>query len=430
MSWSFTTEPDYQARLDWADAFVREEVEPLELLPFHAFDTSDPLRNALIRPLQQQVRDQGLWACHLGPELGGPGFGQVKLALLNEVIGRAKWGPVVFGAQAPDSGNAEILARFGTAEQRHRYLEPLLAGDIVSAFEMTEVAGGADPTAITTRAVPDGDGWVLSGEKWFGSNARFARFHIVMAVTDPDAQSRHRRLSAFLVDAESSGIEFLRHVAYGDESDGDGDHAYLRFDVNLPAEALLGERGGGFVVAQTRLGGGRIHHAMRTIGQARTVLDMMCERAVSRRSGSGRLADRQLIEALIADSWTRIECFRLLVLQTAARIDEHQDYRAVRGDIAAVKAAMPGVLHDVVVGAMRVHGALGVSTELPLNRLLTESVALSLGDGPTEVHQVTVAHELLKDVQPAPDEWPSRHLPRLRDAAYARYADVLKEYGR
>ncbi|MET0931383.1 MAG: acyl-CoA dehydrogenase family protein [Aeromicrobium sp.] len=425
MAWEFSTDPAYQHKLDWVEQFVREEVEPLEHLDFHAFDMGSPVRKRLIPPLQEQVREKGLWACHLGPELGGPGYGQVQLALLNEIIGRTKWGPIVFGAQAPDSGNAEILAHYGTPEQKRSYLEPLLANDIVSCFAMTEPQGGADPLVITTSAVLDGDEWVLNGEKWFASNARFAAFFIVMAVTEPDEAKPHRRISTLLVPAGASGLEFVRHVAYGDEPAGDGDHAYLRFtDVRVPRDALLGERGQGFVVAQTRLGGGRVHHAMRTVGQVRLALDLLCERALSRTTRGELLAEKQLVQAAIAESWIKLESYRLLVLRTAARIDELNDYRLVRGDIAAVKAAMPTVLQDVVLSAMRVHGSLGVSTEMPFKRLLDEAVALSLGDGPTEVHLVTLAREVLKTYEPAPGPWPTGHLPELRRRARLKYPDI------
>src|SRR3954451_1406411 len=293
MSWDFETDPDYQAELDWVDDFVRNEVEPVDQVIAHAYDMKDPVRQALIPPLQAQVRERGLWACHLGPQLGGPGYGQVKLALLNEILGRSAWGPIVFGCHAPDSGNAEILAHFGSDHLKQTYLRPLLDNEIVSCFSMTEPAGGSDPTQFTTSAVLDGGEWVLDGEKWFSSHARFASFLIVMAVTDPDA-NRHGRASMFVVPADTPGITIIRNVGVWGHDDG-GTHAYIRYeDVRVPADHLLGERGAGFAVAQTRLGGGRIHHAMRTVGLVKESLDMMLERAVSRPSRGERLADKQL----------------------------------------------------------------------------------------------------------------------------------------
>ncbi|MEO9327851.1 acyl-CoA dehydrogenase family protein [Gordonia aurantiaca] len=427
MSWGFETDPDYQKELDWVEEFVRTEVEPVDRVIDHAWDVRDPKRNALIKPLQAQVRERKLWACHLGPELGGPGYGQLKLALLNEILGRTHSGPVVFGCQAPDSGNAEILAHYGTPELKKRYLEPLIENEIVSAYSMTEPQGGSDPTAFVTRAELDGDHWVINGEKWFSSHANFASFLIVMAVTDPDAD-RHHRSSMFVVPADTPGVEIVRNVGVsGHEAIGDT-HAYVRYtDVRIPADHILGERGQGFAVAQTRLGGGRIHHAMRTVGLVRESLDMMIERAVSRKSGGGTLADRQLVQEMLADSWIQLEQFRLLVLQTAWKIDRFKDYRKVIADISAVKAAMPKVLLDVAGRAVQLHGSLGISTEMPFGSWVMESFHMGLADGATEIHKVQLAKQLLKNATPAPGLFPTRHLPALEAEAEARFADLLAE---
>ncbi len=425
MGWDFETDPAYQSELDWADRFVREEVEALDHALGNPLDRSDPAVNALVDTLRRQVKDRGLWACHLGPELGGPGFGQVQLALLNEVLGRSRFAPVVFGCQAPDSGNAEILARFGTPEQKARFLQPLLDGAIFSCYSMTEPQGGSDPKVFATRAVRDGNEWVISGEKWFSSNARYAAFFIVMAVTDPDAE-RYGRMSMFLVPAETPGIEIIRNVGVGTERGDEGEHAYLRYDgVRIPADALLGERGDAFAIAQVRLGGGRIHHAMRTIAQVRKVLDMLCERVLSRETQGELLARKQMVQEQIADAWLELEQFRLLVLRTAWLIDKHQDYRKVRGDIAAVKAAMPKVFVDAVYRAMHLHGALGVSNEMPFTELWVRAAVMGIVDGPTEVHKVTLAREVLKGYSSATGPWPTEHLPSKRDDARRKLADVL-----
>jgi acyl-CoA dehydrogenase len=304
MAWDFETDPVFQRELDWIDAFVRERVEPLDQLLTNPYAVNDPERNRLVRPLQAEVRQRGLWACHLGPELGGPGYGQLKLALMNEILGRSAFAPTVFGCQAPDSGNAEILARYGTAEQKERYLKPLLANEIVSCFAMTEPQGGADPLIFTASARRDGEHWVLSGQKWFASNAGDAAFLITLVVTDPEA-APHRRLSAFIIPADAPGLHRIRDVHLAGRHGIDGaSHSYLEFrDLRVPADHMLGGPGQGFAVAQARLGGGRIHHAMRTIGEARKALDMMCERAVSRPARRGRLADKQLVQAMVADSW-------------------------------------------------------------------------------------------------------------------------------
>jgi len=424
--WDFETEPDFQAKLDWVDAFVRDEVEPLDLVLGDPYDKSDATALRLVRPLQQAVRERGLWACHLHPELGGQGYGQVKLALLNELLGRSHWAPSVFGCQAPDSGNAEILARYGTPAQKQRYLQPLLDGEISSCYSMTEPHAGADPTLFTTRAVRDGAAWVIDGEKWFSSNARHAAFLLVMAVTDPDADP-HRGMSMFIVPAGTPGLQTVREAGIGTESPEHSSHSYLRYSgVRVPADHLLGGEGQAFAIAQTRLGGGRIHHAMRTIAQMRKAFALMTERAVSRTTRHGRLADMQATQEKIADSWIEIEQFRLLVLRTAWLIDRHQDYRAVRKDIAAVKVAMPRVYRDVVQRAMQLHGALGISNEMPFSAMMVDAQVMAIADGPTEVHQQTLARRLLRDVKPGEPLFGSGHLPTLAEAARRHVAARLE----
>jgi acyl-CoA dehydrogenase len=426
--WEFETEPEFQEKLDWADQFVHDEVEPLDALWRHkVFERPmDPILTKIVEPLKQQVRDAGLWACHLGPELGGQGFGQVKLALMNEIIGRAPWGPVIFGTAAPDTGNAEILAHYGTPEQKERYLQPLLAGDIVSCFAMTEPQGGADPKVFSTKAVRDGGDWVISGLKFFASHARWAAFYLVMAVTDPDV-SIHQGASMFIVPRDTPGIEIERNMAlFGHERTGEGTHGLVRFDdVRVPAENILGGEGQAFAISQTRLGGGRIHHAMRTVGQARKALDMMVERALSRTTQGSRLADKQSVQNYLADSYAELTQFRLYVLYVAWRIDKLKDYSAVRHDIAAVKVLTPGVLHDISRRALQVHGALATTGELPLNEMFSGSMILGLADGPTEVHRITVAKALLRAGRPAEGLWPSEWLVTRQEAARRKYADVL-----
>ena len=388
---------------------------------------TDPLRQRLIPPLQQKVRERGLWACHLGPNLGGPGYGQVKLALLNEILGRTHCGPIVFGCQAPDSGNAEILAHYGNARAEEALSRTAAAQRDRLRFSMTEPHGGSDPTGFVTTAVLDGDEWVINGEKWFSSHARFAAFLIVLAVTDP---RRSRRTGACRCSSCPPTRPASRSSATSacTGTPSDGTHAYIRYnDVRVPADHLLGERGDGFVVAQTRLGGGRIHHAMRTVGLVRKAFDVMCERALSRRTKGEMLARKQLVQEMIADSWIQLEQFRLLVLRTAWKIDRYNDYRKVRADISAVKAAMPQVLHDVAARALQIHGSLGVSNEMPFGAMVMESFHMGLADGATEVHKVTLARELLKGYKPASGLFPDTHLPRLAAEARSRYHDVLAE---
>jgi acyl-CoA dehydrogenase len=426
MAWDFETDPEFAAKLDWVDAFVREEVEPLDLVwPHEQFVPLDEIRRKAIDPLKEEVRRQGLWATHLGPELGGQGYGQLKLALLNEILGRSAWAPIVFGCQAPDTGNAEIIAHYGTPGQKDRYLRPLLDGEIFSCYSMTEPQGGADPTRFETRAVRDGGDWVINGWKFFSSNARTASFLIVMAVTDPNV-SPYQGMSMFLVPADTPGIDIVRNVGLSGEPMNEGSHALIHYDnVRVPAESLLGGEGQAFAIAQTRLGGGRIHHAMRTIGLARKALDMMCERALSRETAGSRLADKQFVQGYIADSYAQLIQFRLLVLYTAWEIDKYQNYRKVRKDIAAVKTVMPTVLHDIAWRAMQVHGALGVTNEMPFFRMIHGAAVMGLADGPTEVHKITVARQVLRDHEPSDDLWPTEWIPRKREAAMAKYAEYL-----
>jgi acyl-CoA dehydrogenase len=426
MAWDFETEPEFQMQLDWMDAFVRDEVEPLDLVLGDPYDVTDGRMLERTRPLMQRVKERGLWACHLGPDLGGQGFGQLKLALMNEILGRSRFAPRVFGCQAPDSGNAEILAHYGSAEQQQRYLRPLLEGEIVSCYSMTEPHAGADPTMFRTRARRDGDHFVIDGEKWFSSNARHASFLIVMAVTDPDV-SPYQGMSMFIVPRDTPGVKIVRNVGLLGDRPGEGHHAWIRYEgVRVPADHLLGKQGSAFVIAQTRLGGGRIHHAMRSVATVRKAFDMMCRRALSRQTQGERLADKQMVQEAIADSWIEIEQFRLLVLRTAWLIDRMKDYRKVRKDIAAVKVATPKVLHDVCYRAMHLHGALGVSNELPLAAMWLSAAALGIADGPTEVHKVTVARQVLRDYEAYEGVFPPEHIPTRREALRARFAELTE----
>jgi len=425
--WEFETDQAFQEKLDWADAFVREEVEPLDMIwPHEQFTPLDGPRRAAVQPLKEEVRRQGLWATHLGPELGGQGHGQLKLALLNEILGRSSWAPVVFGCQAPDTGNAEIIAHYGTPEQKERYLHPLLEGEMFSCYSMTEPHAGADPTMFKTRAVKDGDEWVIDGWKFFSSNAKTASFLIVMAVTNPDV-SPYKGMSMFLVPTDTPGVNIVRNIGLHGEPLNEGSHALIHYDnVHVPADALLGGEGQAFVIAQTRLGGGRIHHAMRTIGLAQKAIDMMCERALSRETQGSLLADKQFVQGYIADSYAQLLQFRLMVLYTAWEIDRYNDYKRVRKDIAAVKVVMPTVLHDIAWRAMQVHGALGVTNEMPFLGMVTGAAVMGLADGPTEVHQVTVARQVLREHKAADDAWPTEWIPRKLDAAKEKLAEFIE----
>jgi acyl-CoA dehydrogenase len=427
MAWDFSTEPDFQRQLDWMRDFVRTEVWPVETV----FDELGQAGfEGVIAPLQAQVKQRGLWAAHLPPELGGQGFGQVKLGLMHEILGTTPYAPVVFGNAAPDSGNSEILALAGTPDQKEQWLHPLLAGDLRSAFSMTEPeTAGSDPTLLETRAIDDGDAWVINGRKWFSSNGSVADFLIVMAVTDPDAQ-RYQRASMLIVPADTPGVHVLRDVAtmeHPAEHFGRiGGHAEIVYeDVRIPKENLLGARGAGFLIAQQRLGPGRIHHCMRWLGVSRRAFDMLCERALSRYTHGSLLADKQTVQNWIADSAAQMQAARLMTLHAAWRIDT-EGAAAARQDIALIKFFGAGVLHDVVDRALQAHGALGYSTDLPLEAMYRYARAARLYDGPDEVHRQSVARQILRGYEAPADGVPSEHVPTRRAAARERFAELLE----
>lgn len=419
--WDFSTEPEFQKKLDWIREFVREEVEPLDLV-FNKFcqcyDVTDKQAVAAVKPLQEEVKRQGLWAPHMGAHLGGQGFGMVKLALINEILGRTQWGPRVFGSQAPDSGNAEIIAMYGTEAQKARYLQPLLDGEIVSCFSMTEPQGGSDPSVFTTTAVRDGDEWVINGEKWFSSNACWASFLICMAITDPDAPLMER-FSMFMVPIETPGVEIVRDVGLFHEPAGSGlgNESYVRYEnVRVPADAMLGPEGNGFTSAQDRLAGGRLHHAMRSVGACQKLLDMMCERALSRTTARGSLASKQSVQLQIADTAMEVQQFRLMVMHAAWLMDQG-DHKNAYTAIGMAKALTAKTYRELSVRAMHLHGSLGITNELPLGHMFVESMVMGLADGPTETHKFNIARRILKEYKATDGLFPSTHIPTRQPAA-------------
>ncbi|MEA2645666.1 MAG: acyl-CoA dehydrogenase [Chloroflexota bacterium] len=425
MSWDFTTEPEFQEKLDWMEKFVREEVWPLEVI-----DTDLEGFTRLIRPLQEQVKANGLWATHLPPEHGGQGYGQVKLGLMHEIEGSSMWAPSVFGNQAPDSGNSEILALYGSDEQKRRWLEPLLAGEYRSAFSMTEPApgAGADPTMLQSTAVLDGDEWVINGHKWFTSNAMIADFLIVMVVTEPAEENPYARASMIIVPKDAPGLNVVRNIpnmASEHEPFGFGHSEVLYEDCRVPKENLLGGRGEGFLIAQMRLGPGRIHHCMRWLGVARRAFDMMCERALQREGFGGALARKQTVQNWIADSAAEMQAARLMTLQAAWKIDR-DGAAAARKEISMIKFFGAKVLLDVIDRAIQVHGSLGFSADLPLEAMYRHARAARIYDGPDEVHRVTVARQVLKEYTPNDGAWPRDHIPTRREAAERKFAAQLE----
>ncbi len=385
--------------------FCEQEVEPLELLFPYAVRMKDPKMRALVMPLQAEVKQRGLWAIFLDRELGGPGFGQVKLALLNEVIGRYSTALSIFGCQAPDTGNMEMLAAYGTEAQKERWLYPLMNQEIWSAFSMTEPEGGSDPSLFKTTAVRDGDEWVINGEKWFTSAGRHADILFVVCTN-----------GIYIVPRDTPGVEVL---------DEPRTHDHIKYkDVRLPLDHLLGPEDGARLLAQRRLGGGRIHHAMRAIAQCRRAFDMMCERALSRQSHGRVIAEHQMVQGAIADSYAEINMLRLLVLWTAWTIDNSSTAEA-RTQIAACKYTAARVLREVTYRAVHIFGSLGVTDLTPLRQMWAWAPTMAVMDGVDEVHKVTVARNVLRGYRPHEGPWPSEYLPAKRAAARERFAAAV-----
>jgi acyl-CoA dehydrogenase len=407
--------------------FVREEIWPLETI---VDEISQEQLDRLYAPLQEQVKARGLWAAHLPPDLGGQGFGQVRLGLMHEILGTSPLAPNAFGNAAPDSGNSEVLALVGTPEQRERWLEPLLAGELKSAISMTEPeVAGSDPTLLRTRAVRDGDEWVINGHKWFSTNGSIADFLIVMAVTDPDARP-HQRASMILVPVDTPGVRVVRDIGtmeHPQPSFGKlGNHAEIVYeDVRVPYGNLLGEEGAGFLIAQKRLGPGRIHHCMRWLGVSRRAFDMLCERSLYRESGGGPLATKQTVQNWIADSAAEMHAARLMTLHAAWVMDTGGP-SAARTEISLIKFYGAKVLHDVIDRAVQAHGALGYSTDLPLEAMYRYARAARFYDGPDEVHRQAVARRILRGYEAPQDGVPTEHVPTRHEAARRRFADILE----
>jgi acyl-CoA dehydrogenase len=388
---AFAPSPDVHAVRERVRAFMDAHVYSNE----RALAREDDAAEALMKDLQGRARAAGLWAMFIGPDAGGSGTGFLPYVYLNEVIGRSLFAPRVFGCQAPDTGNAEILHEFGTPEQKARWLRPLVAGEIRSFFAMTEPeVSGSDPRGLRARAERDGDSWVITAHKWFSSGAEGAAFAIVMAVTDPDAPE-HDRMSQIIVPADTPGLEIVRAIpTLGHRGRGWNTHCEVRFTkVRVPLANTLGQPGDGFRIAQKRLGPGRIHHVMRWLGQMQRAFDLMCERALSREAFGGPLADKQTVQSWIADSAAEIQACRLLTLQAAHRLDAGDEARV---EISLVKFYAARVLHDVIDRAIQVHGALGLTDETPLAAMYLVARGMRFVDGPDEVHRMVVGRNILR----------------------------------
>lgn len=436
MAWDFETEPEFEEKLAWMRDFVRNEILPLETLAEVWRAPGGREKFALaVEPLKAEVKQRGLWAAHLPPDMGGLGFGQVKLGLMHEILGQCVYAPSIFGNNAPDSGNAELLAVGGTPEQRDTWMQPLLDGRLRSCFSMTEPTAGADPTLLSTSAVRDGDEWVINGHKWFSSNASVSDFLIVMARTGEDGAPASKAYSMIIVPTRTPGVNIVRDVPTMGEPDhktGEpGGHAEIIYDnVRVPFENVVGGAEGigqGFALAQKRLGPGRIHHAMRWLGQSRRAFDMLCERALTRFTHGSILAEKQMVQDWIAESYAEMQAARLLTLQAAWKMDKLHEagkhYSDARVEIGVIKFWGAKVLYNVIDRAIQIHGSLGYTTDLPLEAMYRAARAARIYDGPDEVHKVTVARQILKGYRPS--DPPLEHIPTRRVAAEKKFAHVL-----
>jgi acyl-CoA dehydrogenase len=372
-------------------AFMEAHVYPNE----RALASDD---DELIRSLRAKAKDEGLWAPHVPPEVGGTGQGFLAYAHLNEEIGRSVYAQLVFGCQAPDAGNAEILHLFGTEEQKERWLRPLVAGEIRSFFSMTEPeVPGSDPTTLRTTARREDDEWVIDGHKWFSSGADGAAFGIVMAVTELEAKA-HARASQIIVPAETPGVEIARPIpVMGHAGRGWSTHCEVWYrGVRVPVTNTLGEPGDGFRIAQRRLGPGRIHHVMRWLGQMQRAFELLCTYSLEREAFGSRLADKQTVQNWIADSAAEIHACRLMTLDAAHKIDEGDEARV---EVSVIKYYAARVLHDVIDRAMQVHGARGLTDETPLAAMYAMARGARIYDGPDEVHRMVVSRRILKEFE-------------------------------
>ncbi|RII18818.1 (R)-benzylsuccinyl-CoA dehydrogenase [Streptomyces sp. YIM 130001] len=384
-------------------AFMDEHVHPAQtvLAEQHAKLDSPWQTPPVVEELKAQARRQGLWNLFLPDPEHGAGLTNLQYAPLAEITGRSpQLAPTALNCAAPDTGNMEVLTQFGSPQQQADWLKPLLEGEIRSAFAMTEPeVASSDATNIETRIERDGDSYVISGRKWYISGAMNpnCKIFIVMGKTDPEGSDIRRQQSMILVPRDTPGLEVRRAMqVYGYEDHWHGGHAEVVFDrVRVPATNLIGEEGGGFAIAQARLGPGRIHHCMRLIGMAERAIELMCRRAVTRTAFGKPLAQQGAVQQWIADARVAVEQLRLLVLKTAWLMDTVGN-RGAHTEIQSIKIATPRTVVDIIDRAVQLHGAGGVSQDFPLAELWAGARTLMLADGPDEVHQRSLARRELK----------------------------------
>jgi acyl-CoA dehydrogenase len=394
----FSPSPEVESLRERIDAFMQEHVYPVEAEAIQAID--DEIKPGVAYPqilvdIRAKAREEGLWNLFLADEEHGAGLTNWEYGILCEQMGRSPLiAPMAFNCSAPDTGNAEILVDHGTPEQKERFLTGLLNGETRSCFSMTEPeVSGSDPRTLRCRAELEGDEWVINGHKWFTSGAVGADFAIVMCVTDPDA-APYTKASMILVPVDNPGFNLVRPVPVMGHDGGPG-HCEIRYeDCRVPEGNLLGDRGAGFVIAQDRLGPGRIHHCMRAIGTAERAIEMMCDRANSREAWDGPLADKQFIQDFIAKSRMEVDQARLLTLYAAWVMDTEGKRRA-RHAISQIKVVAANVVMDVLDRAIQVHGALGMSDDTPLAGMWRFMRMLRVADGPDEVHKMVIARREL-----------------------------------
>ncbi len=391
----FTLTPKTEELRKRVAAFMDQHVLPAEKQVQQEMGEDGHQEPQILKDIRKKAKADGLWNLFLPDEEFGAGLTNYEYAPLCEVMGRSPIGARSFNCMAPDTGNMEILTEFGTREQKQKWLKPCLEGEMRTCFSMTEPeTAGSDPTLLKTRAVRDGDYYVINGHKWFTSNAIGSSFAIAMVVTDPDA-APHRRASQIIVPTDSPGFNIIRAVPVMGHTGGGGHCEVIYKDCRVPVTNLLGGEGDGFAISQARLGPGRIHHCMRSIGTAERALELMCKRANTRWTHGSLLADKANIQQWIADSRIEIDSARLMVMHAAWKMDA-VGKREARNEISMIKVQCANMVMTVLDRAIQIHGAAGVSDDFPLARMWRQGRALRIADGPDEVHRQTIARRELR----------------------------------